>query len=49
MQKTHDRDPMSKGNTQEVEAAGFAQEVELHTCSGPFQPELLYDLRSFPW
>lgn len=31
MQKTHDRAPMQKGSTQEVEAAGCEQEVELQT------------------
>lgn len=40
---------MQKGSAQEVEAAGFEQEVELATCWGPFQPELSYDLMSFPW
>lgn len=32
MQKTHSRAPTQKGNTQEVEAAGFQQEAEVQAC-----------------
>ena len=49
MQKTRNRAPVQKGNTQEVEAAGFEQEAELQTCRGPLQLELSYDLISFSW